>query len=349
MEKITLQITLGTHQRNLEIEKTDNFCTLEALIKKEFHLPPSSSLKIRYLDEEEDLITISTDLELSEAISSPSLVLLRLNIVSDQDPSPAPPSPLLEEENQGNQENQENQDAPVDQMTYLLNEFHFHRLILQTAFQSIFESLRSNYEENQKPKIDVFIQGAEAQRKQIWEAIEQAINQWKDELSQLPPAQEISRIAAEKLSHIKTFTSPIIEHIRIGIQTSLEALFAHRNPESLTSSEILKEMDTFASLGVDLSKNDEQGEPQETPEAQKQEEEMPPPSKEETAFPSDQKEISVPSDLSEDFVCIQPFEFMDQLQQLQELGFSNLEACKVALVANSGNVEAALDNLLSPN
>jgi hypothetical protein len=91
---ISLKVKLDDDIRRFSVAKSINYAELHALISKHFVLAPES-VQVKYIDDEEELITLGSDLELEEAKRLQPTVL-RLNVydskprrhTSDQLPTP---------------------------------------------------------------------------------------------------------------------------------------------------------------------------------------------------------------------------------------------------------------------
>jgi DNA segregation ATPase FtsK/SpoIIIE-like protein len=91
---ISLKVKLDDDIRRFSVAKSINYAELHALISKHFVLAPES-VQVKYIDDEEELITLGSDLELEEAKRLQPTVL-RLNVydskprrhTTDQLPTP---------------------------------------------------------------------------------------------------------------------------------------------------------------------------------------------------------------------------------------------------------------------
>lgn len=87
------------------------------------------------------------------------------------------------------------------------------------------------------------------------------MQEWKRDVSNYPPAKEIAARVAEGLRQLGTFAAPVIEQFRLTLNAALESLFERKSPETITSADIIRELDTFTSPA------DETPAPEDDPEA----------------------------------------------------------------------------------
>src|SRR5688500_4640456 len=94
---LVIKFKLGEETRRITLKENPTFSQLEELLSQIF---PSFStgFVVKYLDDDEDLVTVSTDIELHEALNLPTTQnskVLRLSIfpkVPQQLPTPQVPS-----------------------------------------------------------------------------------------------------------------------------------------------------------------------------------------------------------------------------------------------------------------
>lgn len=96
---VTIKASLNNELRRFRLSRDANFNALYEELLKAFGVPSHDKLNIKYKDEEEDLITMSSDNELQEAIQVSSSGVLRLelerkaSIPQQVQPSPQPSQP----------------------------------------------------------------------------------------------------------------------------------------------------------------------------------------------------------------------------------------------------------------
>ncbi|CAG8564785.1 11798_t:CDS:2 [Acaulospora colombiana] len=66
----SIEVTYNKTSRRLAISQTTTWSTLEAKLHSLFNVPTSKSILLSYTDEDDDVITLSTDIELFEVISA---------------------------------------------------------------------------------------------------------------------------------------------------------------------------------------------------------------------------------------------------------------------------------------
>eukprot|EP01121_Diplochlamys_sp_Union-15-3_P006951 TRINITY_DN174_c0_g2_i1.p1 TRINITY_DN174_c0_g2~~TRINITY_DN174_c0_g2_i1.p1 ORF type:complete len:311 (+),score=39.09 TRINITY_DN174_c0_g2_i1:135-1067(+) len=91
--KIHCKISFNNDIRRISLTSL-SFSSIEATIREIFKIPVSQNISIQYKDDENDLVTISSDIELSTAVELCSNQILRLFIVlpSSQPTNVQPPS-----------------------------------------------------------------------------------------------------------------------------------------------------------------------------------------------------------------------------------------------------------------
>jgi len=72
MSNLVVKIKFGEDNRRVTVGANLTFSQLVELLGQLFPSSPSGSLTIKYLDDDEDMVTISSDLELKEAVGMPS-------------------------------------------------------------------------------------------------------------------------------------------------------------------------------------------------------------------------------------------------------------------------------------
>eukprot|EP01102_Stenamoeba_stenopodia_P005714 TRINITY_DN1644_c0_g1_i1.p1 TRINITY_DN1644_c0_g1~~TRINITY_DN1644_c0_g1_i1.p1 ORF type:complete len:449 (+),score=123.33 TRINITY_DN1644_c0_g1_i1:517-1863(+) len=98
---VTIKASLNNELRRFRLPRDANFNTLSEELVKAFGVSPSDKLNIKYKDEEEDLITMSSDNELQEAIEISSSGVLRLELEKislpqfQPQPTPQPQQPQV--------------------------------------------------------------------------------------------------------------------------------------------------------------------------------------------------------------------------------------------------------------
>jgi len=100
---ITIKASLNNELRRFRLARDANFNMLYEELLKAFGVPSHDNLNIKYKDEEEDLITMSSDNELQEAIQISSSGVLRLELerkVAPQQTQPQPAQPVLQQQPQ---------------------------------------------------------------------------------------------------------------------------------------------------------------------------------------------------------------------------------------------------------
>jgi len=98
MSNLVVKIKFGEDNRRVTLGANPTFSQLVELLSQLFPSYPSGSLAIKYLDDDEDMVTISSDLELKEAIGIPSTQsaqVLRL-LVSPKLTTPFVPEPTTQ-------------------------------------------------------------------------------------------------------------------------------------------------------------------------------------------------------------------------------------------------------------
>jgi len=119
---IVLKIKLNDDTRRVTLEKVPNYQDLNELFIQLFPVLQSRPFHIKYLDDDQDMVTVTSDLELKEAISvalkqSPSSPVLRLFLFEKESTSPsftaAPKSGKQEEIPSQQQQQQQQQQPPL--------------------------------------------------------------------------------------------------------------------------------------------------------------------------------------------------------------------------------------------
>lgn len=287
--------------------------------------------------------------------SSSSTASTVINTISTSDdiPPPSEPHPFdATGEDKDKEKELAQPEAPqAEFFDYIANEFHYHRLIIQTAVEAAFDSMRAN----SKPKVGEYLSKAETQRVLIIGAIERTLEEWKRDINSYPPAQEISRRVTESLQEIGTFAAPVIDNIRASLTAVLENLFLKKNPHSITSSDVLRELDTFTPRPEAVPEEPHSEETaQITQEIDSVLREQEQPEQAEQPQVTSPTDVQVKSNLADDFVYLQEeqpvvvddFAYPGELDELLQMGFANDSTLREALTQANGNLELALEALL---
>jgi hypothetical protein len=363
----TVKAKLGDDLRRINIEvdggKGAQISKLVATLGSLYNIPANKTLKIRYVDEDGDFITITSDLEFKEALeSSTGALRLELELInlSENHQVPLQQSELIQndqkdgkettpeepqepqepqegEENAKDEEIKQPQSTEVSELDLLANEFHYHRIMMTTALQSSFENIKDRYNKEYRPKVSGFLDDLQAQASSLLLAIEKTLDSLKEDFEKSTTAQKVSKKFSEGLREVGTMSEPVIERVRRSFQRLAAKLFDKKQPLNITAPEILKEMETFSSsdstnAGLDTSLPSTPTSATPTPIQEKKQEE---------------------EDLSagNDFVYIpdEPFKYVEQLQIIQSMGFSNEESVKTGLLIHNGDINGALDALMTTN